>query len=130
MYKRQTDARAIGVTAPVRESGDVAGSAGCKLVGPKGEVELSEGVIIAKRHIHLTPADAAELEVADKDVVWVRVNTEGRSLIFGDVVCRVSEDVYKRQVQENSMGAAILSRAPYLWSPARGKPRLANCTRI
>ena len=65
--------------------------AGCKLVGPKGEVELSEGVIIAKRHIHLTPADAAELEVKDKDVVWVRVNTEDRSLIFGDVVCRVSD---------------------------------------
>ena len=86
-----TDARTIGVTAPVRESGDVAGSAGCKLVGPKGEVELSEGVIIAKGHIHLTPADAAELEVADKDVVWVRVDTEGRSLIFGDVVCRVSD---------------------------------------
>ena len=64
-----TDARTIGVTAPVRESGDIAGSAGCKLVGPKGEVELSEGVIIAKRHIHLTPADAAELEVKDKDVV-------------------------------------------------------------
>ena len=86
-----TDARSIGVTAPVRESGDIAGSAGCKLVGPAGEVELSEGVIIAKRHIHLTPADAAELEVADKDVVWVRINTEDRSLIFGDVVCRVSE---------------------------------------
>ena len=80
-----TDARTIGVTAPVRESGDIAGSAGCKLV------ELSEGVIIAKRHIHLTPADAAELEVKDKDVVWVRVNTEDRSLIFGDVVCRVSD---------------------------------------
>ena len=86
-----TDARSIGLTIPVRESGDIAGSAGCKLVGPKGEVELSEGVIIAKRHIHLTPADAAELEVKDKDVVWVRVNTEDRSLIFGDVVCRVSD---------------------------------------
>ena len=86
-----SDARTLGVTAPIRESGDVAGSAGCKLVGPCGEVELKEGVIIAKRHIHLTPADAAELEVKDKDVVWVRVNTEDRSLIFGDVVCRVSD---------------------------------------
>ena len=85
-----TDARSIGVTAPVRESGDIAGSAPCKLVGPCGEVELSEGVIIAKRHIHLTPADAEELGVADKDIVWVKVNTEGRALIFGDVVCRVS----------------------------------------
>ena len=54
-----TDARSIGIVAPVRESGDVAGSAGCKLVGPAGEVEIGEGVIIAKRHIHMTPADAA-----------------------------------------------------------------------
>ena len=54
-------------------------------------MELSEGVIVAKRHIHLTPADAEELGVSDKEVVWVKVNTEDRSLIFGDVVCRVSE---------------------------------------
>ena len=53
-----TDARTLGVTAPVRESGDVAGSAPCKLVGPAGEVEIAEGVIVAKRHIHMTPADA------------------------------------------------------------------------
>lgn len=53
-----SDARAIGVAAPVRESGDIAGSGACKLVGPKGEVELKEGVIVAKRHIHMTPEDA------------------------------------------------------------------------
>ena len=53
-----TDARSIGIVAPIRESGDIAGSGACKLVGPCGEVELSEGVIVAKRHIHLTPADA------------------------------------------------------------------------
>ncbi|MBQ1238103.1 MAG: propanediol utilization protein, partial [Oscillospiraceae bacterium] len=56
-----TDARTLGVAAPVRESGDVAGSAGCKLVGPCGEVELTEGVIAAKRHIHATPEDAEKL---------------------------------------------------------------------
>lgn len=61
-----TDARSIGIVAPVRESGDVAGSAGCKLVGPAGEVEIGEGVIIAKRHIHMTPADAAAAGVADQ----------------------------------------------------------------
>ena len=60
-----TDARTIGVVAPVRESGDIAGSFGCKLVGPCGEVEISEGVIAAKRHIHMTPEDAAELGVSD-----------------------------------------------------------------
>ena len=85
-----TDARSIGVAAPVRESGDVAGTPGCKLVGPCGEVEIKEGVIAAKRHIHATPEDAAELGVADKDVVSVKLETEGRSLVFGDVVVRVS----------------------------------------
>lgn len=86
-----TDARSIGVTAPVRESGDIANSGGCKIVGPCGEIEINEGVIVAKRHIHLTPADAEELGVKDKDVVWVSVKTDGRSAILGDVVCRVSE---------------------------------------
>ena len=86
-----TDARTIGVAAPVRESGDIAGTPGCKLVGPCGEVELTEGVIAAKRHIHMTPADAEEYGVKDKDVVSVKIDTDGRSLIFGDVVVRVSE---------------------------------------
>ena len=85
-----TDARSIGVDAPVRESGDVAGSGACKLVGPCGEVELKEGVIAAKRHIHATPEDAEKLGVKDKDVVSVKINTDGRSLVFGDVVVRVS----------------------------------------
>ena len=66
-----TDARSIGISAPVRESGDIAGSAGCKLVGPCGEVELKEGVIVAKRHIHVTPEDAEKLGVADKEIVKV-----------------------------------------------------------
>ena len=92
-----TDARSIGVTAPIRESGDVAGSGACKLVGPKGEVEVKEGVIAAKRHIHMTPEDAAEYGVdaqefgcVDKQIVSVKVDTNGRALIFGDVVVRVS----------------------------------------
>lgn len=85
-----TDARKLGLAAPIRESGDVAGSAPCKLVGPKGEVEIAEGVIVAKRHIHMTPADAAELNVADKDIVSVKIDTAERSTIFGDVVVRVN----------------------------------------
>ena len=85
-----TDARSIGVDAPIRESGDIAGSGACKLVGPAGEVELKEGVIAAKRHIHATPEDAEKLGVKDKDVVSVKIDTEGRSLVFGDVVVRVS----------------------------------------
>lgn len=86
-----TDARSIGVTAPVRESGDIAGSAPCKIVGPQGEIEISEGVIAAKRHIHATTADAKELGVENGQIVSVKVDTEGRSLVFGDVVVRVSD---------------------------------------
>ena len=87
-----TDARSIGCTAPVRESGDLAGSGACRLVGPKGEVEVREGVIAAKRHIHMTPKDAAEFGVKDKDEVMVKIPSEGRALVFDDVVVRVSEN--------------------------------------
>lgn len=85
-----TDARSIGVAAPVRESGDIAGSGACKIVGPCGEIEITEGVIAAKRHIHATPEDAEQLGVKDKDIVSVKIDTDGRSLVFGDVVVRVS----------------------------------------
>ncbi len=85
-----TDARSIGISAPVRESGDIAGSASVKLIGPAGEVVLNEGAIAAKRHIHLTPEAAAEQGVSDKEIVMVRLDT-ARPLIFDDVVCRVSE---------------------------------------
>lgn len=86
-----TDARSIGISAPIRESGDVAGSGACKIIGPEGEVEISQGVIVAKRHIHLTPETAAEMNVKDKDIVWVKLDTDGRKAILGDVVVRVSE---------------------------------------
>lgn len=85
-----TDARSIGVVAPIRESGDIAGTGSCKLVGPCGSVELKEGVIAAKRHIHVTPEAAVELGVNDKDVVYVKVDSAERSVVFGDVVVRVS----------------------------------------
>ena len=85
-----SDARSIGVVAPVRESGVIEGSGACKLVGPKGEVELSEGVIVAKRHIHATPEDGEKYGVQDKQIVSVKVESDGRSLIFGDVVVRLN----------------------------------------
>lgn len=86
-----SDARTLGVSAPIRESGDVSGSAPCKLVGPEGEVELTEGVIVAKRHIHMTPTDAEEFGVKNGQIVNVKVTSEtGRALIFGDTVIRVS----------------------------------------
>ncbi|MBQ8077791.1 MAG: phosphate propanoyltransferase [Eubacterium sp.] len=87
-----TDARAIGVDAPVRESGDVAGSGSCKLVGPAGEVELKQGVIAAKRHIHATTKDAEEMGLTNGQIVSVEIPTSnGRNLTFGDVVVRVSD---------------------------------------
>ena len=86
-----TDARTLGVSAPIRESGDVKGSAGCTLVGPCGEVTIEEGVIVAKRHIHLTPADAEAFGVEDKQIVSVKIDSDGRNTILGDVVVRVSE---------------------------------------
>ena len=87
-----TDARSLGLKdVPVRESGDVANTPGLKMVGPAGEVEIAEGVIIAKRHIHMTPADAAQLGITDKQVVKVKVASEARTTIFDDVVCRVNE---------------------------------------
>lgn len=87
-----TDARALGLKdVPVRESGKLEGTPGLKLVGPAGEIEISEGVIIAKRHIHFSPKDAAEFGISDKQVVKVRLDT-ARPLIFDDVVCRVSPD--------------------------------------
>ena len=85
-----TDARSIGIKAPVRESGDIKGSGACILRGPCGEVELAEGVIVAKRHIHMTPEDAEQLGVKDTQIVKVALDNEGRSTIYGDVVVRVS----------------------------------------
>ena len=84
-----TDARTLGIDAPIRESGDVKGSGACKLIGPAGEVELSEGVIIAKRHIHMTPADAEAFNVTNGQIVKVLIRS-ARTTIFDDVVVRVS----------------------------------------
>jgi len=85
-----TDARSIGVTAPIRESGDIAGSGACTLVGPCGSIDIAEGVIAAQRRIHLTPEAAKDLGVEDKEIVCVKLSTP-RALVFGDVVVRVSD---------------------------------------
>ena len=87
-----TDARAIGLKVPIRESGDLAGSAGCTIVGPAGEVTIEEGVVAAKRHIHLSVDEAAALDVTDKQIVKVQIDSKERSIIFGDVVVRVNKD--------------------------------------
>ena len=84
-----TDARMLGVSAPIRESGVLDGSGAIKLVGPCGEVELEEGVIAAMRHIHMTPEDAEKMGVSDKEIVSVKLGT-ARPVIFEDVVVRVN----------------------------------------
>ena len=85
-----TDARVLGLkSVPVRESGDVAGTPGVKMIGPAGELEISEGCIIAKRHIHFDTATAEEMGISDKQIVKVKIDSD-RTTIFDDVVCRVS----------------------------------------
>ncbi len=86
-----TDARKIGVVAPVRESGHVEGSAPIKLVGPKGVVELNEGCIVAKRHVHLDPHTAEKFGVTDGQTIKVACGANNRRLVFDDVMARVSE---------------------------------------
>ncbi len=86
-----TDARSLGVKAQIRESGDLEGTTGgLTIVGPKGEIAIDRGVIAAKRHIHMTPEDAAEFGVNNGDIVAVKIETNGRSVVFADTVIRVS----------------------------------------
>ena len=84
-----TDAKALGLQPPVRQSGDVSHSPGAILVGSRGRVDIPQGVIVAKRHIHMTPEDAARFGVKDKQIVSLQTYT-ARPLIFDDVVVRVS----------------------------------------
>ena len=109
-----TDARAIGVAAPIKESGDIAGSGACKIVGPCGEIEIAEGVIAAKRHIHATSADAEALGVKTGEIVSVKVDTDGRSLVFGDVVVRVSDSyALAMHIDTDESNAAACGREQY-----------------
>lgn len=85
-----TDTRKIGVPGVIRQSGHTDGSPGCKLIGPKGTIELEKGVIVAKRHIHMTPLDASRVRLKDNDEVFVITQSYERGLIFADVVVRVS----------------------------------------
>lgn len=87
----RTDAFAIGVNPPVRESGDISGSAGITIQGPAGEVVIEEGVIVAARHIHFHTSDAERFGIADKQKLRVRVGGE-RGVVFENVVARVSLD--------------------------------------
>lgn len=86
-----TDGRILGLTPPVRLSGDTAGTPGCELLGPRGRITLDRGVIAAQRHIHLSAEDAARRGLKDRQVVRLKLFTP-RPLVFEDVVVRVSPD--------------------------------------
>jgi putative phosphotransacetylase len=87
----KTDARTIGIKAPIRESGVLEGTPGVELIGPAGSVKLERGVIVALRHIHMTPEQARQWGLADKDVVDVKINGGERAGILGNVIVRVSD---------------------------------------
>ncbi len=88
----KSDCFSLGIMGAIRESGDIEGTPGVELRTESGSVTLDKGLIIAKRHIHMKPEDAAEFGVKDKDIVSVEVDSNDRKLIFGDVVVRVSEN--------------------------------------
>ena len=90
MELAKTDARTLGIDAPLRMSGCLEGTPGCKLIGPKGEVTIDRGVIVAKRHAHFTPEQAVEYGVTDGESIGIKLDYGERSLVFGDVVARVS----------------------------------------
>lgn len=109
-----TDARSIGIIAPVRESGDVENSGACKIVGPLGEVDLSDGVIVAKRHIHMTKTDAEDFGVENGQIVSVKINSSERSLVFGDVVVRVSDSyALAMHIDTDESNAVMADREAY-----------------
>ena len=109
-----TEARTLGVKALIRESGLIDGTFGCTLVGPKGSVVLDRGVIVAKRHIHVTPMEAQAFGVSDKEIIMVKVTSDDRSLIYGDVVVRVSEKfAAAMHIDTDEANAAGLSGAVF-----------------
>ena len=107
----KTDARKLGVNAPVRISGDTAGSAPIKIIGEAGEYDASEGAIIAKRHIHMSQEHADEIGVKKDDIVQVHVSSEDRSLIFDDVVIRINDCEPLMHIDTDECKAAGLSGA-------------------
>ena len=108
-----TDARALGLNPKIRESGMLDGTDGCTLIGPAGEVTLGKGLIVAKRHIHMTPETAEHYHIADKEILQVRVEGE-RAMVFDEVVARVSASYADAMhIDYDEMNAAGLSGTTY-----------------
>ena len=102
------DARKIGLTPPLRDSGDLAGSPGVSIIGPKGQITIPEGVIIASRHVHLDTATAAQWKLKDKTLVKVRIKGK-RSVVFEDVLIRVRDDFMPEMHIDTDEGNACLA---------------------
>jgi putative phosphotransacetylase len=113
----RSDSFVLGVTPPIRDSGNLAGSPGLTIVGPKGKVELKEGCIIALRHIHFTPEDAEKLGIKDKDFVKILAGKgKGRETIFSDVICRVSKDYATEcHLDVEEANAANINNGDYIY---------------
>lgn len=109
-----TDARKLGIPAVIRQSGDIAGTPGCILQGPEGSLELKQGVIVAKRHIHMTPSDAIRLHVKDNESVFVLTKSYERALIYADVIVRVHKDFrLAMHVDTDESNAFANDKEPY-----------------
>jgi len=109
----QTDTFKLGIKAPIRESGNIKGSAPIAVVGPKGTIYLDEGCIVAKRHIHMSPKDAISAGVEDGDIVAVRVNND-RETEFHNVLIRVDESfTLEMHIDADEANAANVSKDAY-----------------
>ncbi|MFN3283015.1 MAG: phosphate propanoyltransferase [Pseudothermotoga sp.] len=112
----RTDAFKLGLNPPVRDSGDIEGTPGIVIVGPKGTVVKDKGVILAKRHIHMHTKDAEHYGVKDKDIVKVICEKDGRRLIFDDVLIRVSEKfALEFHVDTDEANASLLNNGDLVW---------------
>lgn len=128
----RTDSYVLGLDPPVRDSGDLSGSAPCRLVGPAGSIELAEGVIIAQRHIHMTPGEASFYKVSDKEKVSVFIRTQplkrsaSRDVCYFDVLIRVNErfalDFHMDADEANAAGVGAHSECMLIKTSQDGKP--------
>ena len=110
----RSDECALGMTAPLRLSGDLARTPGLQIVGPAGTMTLQSGVITACRHIHMSPADAEQLGVRHGQSVSVKVDSNGRDLIFDDVIVRVAADFrLELHLDTDEANAAGVSHGDY-----------------
>ncbi|WP_437192364.1 phosphate propanoyltransferase [Planctomicrobium sp. SH527] len=111
-----TDSISLGLDLPIRISGDVAGTPGCLIVGPKGSLELKEGVIRAMRHVHMSPADMAYYNVKSGDVMHLRVESPACTTVLEDVVIRGGDDKIRLEVHlDTDEGNAVnLTKATHV----------------